>query len=284
MTGLRDLEVTPSAEFATRLESLLLSDLRDEAPAPQGLGGDESHAMKLAPIVEIRSVEAESTESRSLRFRPMVILATAAVIIALIVEGVWSARHGSVTPVDTTRVTAPVTAPTSLVVTSPALEYAPISPTNDEVAPGDYAVTHFAVPFTISTTGPWIHEKGWLTMFSLLRLTGPKFAVTSGLFVGATPLDVIANFCPSALEFPEPVDTMLLDQPALQVTARATASCAFPIARDTEGRVRLGDEVQLTVASVDGNVIVVVANALWPLWPALEPEIAALLESMHPVN
>lgn len=281
MTDLRELDVMPSAEFAARLEAALLRDLLETAPGRKGGNGDGGRPMQLPPIIEIRSVAGEKPKSRSVYSRVIVMVATAAVLIALIVAGAWSAREGSVTLVDTTQVD---TTAKSSVVTSPAVEYLPIPPQNDDVAPGDYSVTHFAVPFTVSTTGPWIHEKGLLTMFSFLRLTGPKLAVTSGLFDGATPTEVIANFCPSALNFSNPVDTLLLDQPALQVTARATAGCAFPIARDKEARVRLGDEVQLTVAIVDGNVIVVVANALWPLWPALEPEIAALLSSMHPIN
>ena len=266
MTDLHELDVVPSAEFAARLEEVLLREFFDS-------GTDAGSAL---PMVEIRSVPGARPNSSADRSRAIVLVTVAAALVALVAAAVWSTSR-SIRPTNT------VTPTSSVVVTAP-VEYLPMPPANDEVAPGDYAVNHFQVPFTISTTGTWIHESNQLNIFSLLRLTGPKLAVTSGVFAGSTPAEVIANFCPLALDVTHPVDTMLLGQPALQVTARATAACALPVGPGTESDVSASDIVQVTAASVDGIVVVVVVGALWPQWPALESEIADLLASMRPIN
>lgn len=266
MTDVRELDLSPSDEFAARLEEALLRDLFDS----------ETGASARSPMIEIRSVQGVRSNSATGRSRLIIILATAAAVIALVASAVWS-TSGSIRPTNTVT-------PTSSVTTSSPVEYLPMPPANDEVAAGDYAVSRFAVPFTIRTTGIWIHVRNWLNVFSLLRLTGPELAVTSGVFEGATPAEVIANFCPLSLDVSHPVDTLLLDQPALQVTARATAACALPIGLGTESNVSPSDIIQITAASVDGVVVVVVVGALWPQWPALESEIADLLSSMHQIN
>lgn len=263
MTEFADLELAPSAEFAARLEAELLRDLGDTTDTE-------------TPIFDIRSIEP--TRGRSATWvRQLSMLAAAAALVVFVATSISSTREEHLRPSDaatTTMVTS----------TSVPVEFLPMPPPHDEVGAGTYTVTHFDIPFTVHTEGTWIHEKNWLRMFSLLRLSGPKVAVTSGLFDGATPSEAIAHFCPSAIDTSTPVETMLLDQPALQVTARATGTCAFPIAGDTEARVSVGDIVQVTATSVDGKVVVVVASALWPLWPELEAEITALLASMHPIK
>jgi len=264
MTDLRELDVLPSAEFAARLEADLLWELFDSAAG----------ASSPSPMIEIHSVQHVRPKSPTGRSRSIMVLATAAAVIALIAAVVWPRSGRNLRPTNTVT-------PTSSVATSAPVEYLPVPPANDEVAPGDYAVTRFTVPFTISTTGTWIHERNRLSTFTLVRLSGPKLAVTSGVFDGATPAEAIAKFCPLSLDVSNPVDTMLLDRPALQVTARATAACEVPITPATESRVSVGDIVQVTAVSIDGTVVVVVARAFWPLWPALESEIGALLGSMR---
>lgn len=298
------LDIAPRPEFAAELERELLRRLSLTVSAN---GRDDTVAAARTPAAGGTAAGATAA-SRPARWAART-LGAAAVIGAVLTVAMIVDRRDSTSPerppsIDdtvapattaspptTSATTAPTTsasvAPTTDAVTTSVESPTPIArpphPPFGEMPAGTYAIDNFVLPFVITTSNTWIRAANVQKAFTLGRGLVVGFAVTWGVIPGDDPLSALGSLCPGAIEFDAPVITELLGAEAIQLDGHFTDTCVITITTDPLiARIgEPGSTIRLIAAMVDDTVVVVLAGSSDDAWPALAPEIDALVASME---
>jgi hypothetical protein len=225
------------------------------------------------------------------------VVATALVATACAQDG-GDAMSPTIPPASTPTTAAPATtaAPTPTAAPTTAAPTTAAPTTTETPAPtpmpaislasGTYRLAQFAIPFDLTVEKRWLRYAYGSDGVIIGRGTGgsSELIVRTGWDGATTPDGVLDAFCAdSGGKATNRKDTTLLGQPARQADISVTADDCVIAELANEADFVSSQLGTIVAAMVNGQLVVVVADAPADDWPALADEIDRTIASMTPV-
>lgn len=307
-----DAEPTPDFEDSLRRQLMELAD----GDAPEGIAGPTPGRVMPPTADEDPAVVRWNDDSSTSRRRSIwLALAAAAAIIAVVIGLVIAGRGGTDTvvtnttnvpttlssevaptptttsvpttstpattsttePVATTEAAAPATTPTTVAPRGPRTTLPA------DIEPGDHRLETAVVPTGFTTTQPWSRVLDFPERVLLSR--GTDSAGGELLFAydiaPAADLDfLVGRLCPDAITLGEPVSTTLMGSDGFTIEGTTTADCPASVLGGSGFFVAPDSVLIVTVAEVDGHVVVIAADAPVASADEFRAEVEQLLASV----
>ena len=161
-----------------------------------------------------------------------------------------------------------------------------VRPPEGSLPPDRYSIDDFAVPFTVDLEDGWSRSLYSQRLFVVDSATA-SIAVTSGVFSGATPDEVIDGFCRGHAVPGQSRPVELLGRPATAVDITITSRClvilsTFVSVPGSRRELTAGASVRLVVTDIDGRIVAVLVDGP----PDTDLGVAAdpVLSSMEPIG
>jgi hypothetical protein len=157
---------------------------------------------------------------------------------------------------------------------------------------GIYLAPAFKVPFFFKTTGEWnsFYDQSDATFLSRGEsgagaVLDPghvaEVAVTNGFLAGTTPREALTQACLNGtVNFGSPTKSVLMGSPAVQVEGKVAVECDPPVEVSGTLVIPAGYTYRAIAATVNGTIVVVLADASNAYWQTFRPELDALIASM----